>query len=257
MDECGKDGKIRVLPCSSASYFFRKKNMAKKTFPWLRIAVHVIGWLPLAKLILDFTANNLTANPIQAIEQRLGRTALYFLVATLAVTPAYTVTGWREILPRRRALGLYAFLYASLHFLTFTGLDYGFNLAQILGLVATKPYILLGSLAFILLLPLAVTSFDSFIRRMKKNWKRLHWLIYPAGLIASVHFAWARKGDLLRLQGNILQPLLWGLLIAFLLVLRIPSIRSWVSGLRQRLMGRERARKYAKKQEGQDPPPMI
>ena len=222
-------------------------NMAKKTFPWLRIAVHMIGWLPLAKLIFDFTANNLTANPIQAIEQRLGRTALYFLVASLAVTPAYTVTGWREILPRRRALGMYAFLYASLHFLTFTGLDYGFNLAQILDLVATKPYILLGSLAFSLLLPLAVTSFDYFIRRMKKNWKRLHWLVYPAGLIVIVHFAWARKGDLLRLQGNILQPLLWGLLVVFLLILRIPAVRKRVSGLRHGFMGRIRARIYAEK----------
>jgi len=221
--------------------------MAKKAFPLLRIAVHIIGWLPLVKLIFDFTANNLTANPIQAIEQRLGRTALYFLVASLAVTPVYTVTGWRQILPRRRALGLYAFLYASLHFLTFAGLDYGFDLAQILDLVATKPYILLGSLAFILLLPLAVTSFDYFIRRMKKNWKRLHWLVYPAGLIVIVQFAWSRKGDLLRLQGNILQPLLLGLLVIFLLILRIPAIRKGISGLRQRIMGRGRARKYAEK----------
>jgi sulfoxide reductase heme-binding subunit YedZ len=219
--------------------------MVKKTFPWLRITVHVIGWLPLVKLIFDFTANNLTANPIQAIEQRLGRTALYFLVAALAVTPVHTVTGWRDILPRRRALGLYAFLYASLHFLTFAGLDYGFDLAQILDLVTTKPFILLGSLAFSLLLPLAVTSFDFFIRRLEKSWKRLHGLIYPAGLIVIIHFAWARKGDLLRLQGNILQPMLLGLLVVFLLILRIPAIRRWVSGLRQRIMGRIRARKNA------------
>ena len=219
--------------------------MAKKAFPLLRIAVHIIGWLPLVKLIFDFTANNLTANPIQAIEQRLGRTALYFLVAALAVTPVHTLTGWRDILPRRRALGLYAFLYASLHFLTFAGLDYGFDLAQILDLVTTKPYILLGSLAFSLLLPLAITSFDFFIRRLEKSWKRLHGLIYPAGLIVIVHFAWARKGDLLRLQGNILQPLLLGLLVVFLLILRIPSVRKWVSGLRQRFIGRIRARKHA------------
>ncbi|KAF0106774.1 MAG: hypothetical protein FD146_2366 [Anaerolineaceae bacterium] len=216
-------------------------------FPWLRILVHIIGWLPLAKLIFDFAAHNLTVNPIQEIEQRLGRAALYFLAAALAITPVHTLTGWRSVLPRRRALGLYAFFYASLHFLTFAGLDYGFNLAQILDLVTTKPYIIAGTLAFSLLVPLAVTSFDYFIRRMKKNWKRLHRLVYPAGLIVIVHFVWARKGNLFQLQGDVLQPLLWGLLVVFLLILRIPAARKWVSGLRQSIMGRRRAQTHAEK----------
>jgi methionine sulfoxide reductase heme-binding subunit len=212
----------------------------KRKFPWLRIIVHIIGWLPLAMLILDFAAHHLTANPIQAAEQRLGRTALYFLVASLAVTPTYIVTGWRDILPRRRALGMYAFFYASLHFLTFAGLDYGFDFGQIFDLITTKPFIIIGVLAFLLLIPLAVTSFDYFIRRMKKNWKRLHWLVYPTGLIVTLHFAWARKGDLLRLQGNIIQPLVFGLLIIVLLVLRLPPVRRKVSGLRQKIQGQIR-----------------
>ncbi len=174
-------------------------------------------------------------NPIQEIEQRLGRIALYFLIASLSVTPVYIVTGWREIPPRRRALGLYAFFYASLHLLTFAGLDYGFDFAQIIDLLTQKPFIIAGTLAFSLLLPLAVTSFDYFIRRMRKNWKRLHWLVYPAALTIILHFAWARKGDIFRLQGNVLQPLLLGLLLMVLFIIRIPPIRRGVSTLRQRL----------------------
>jgi sulfoxide reductase heme-binding subunit YedZ len=222
-----------------------RTGQAKKKFPWLRIAVHIIGWLPLLMLILDFVAHKLTVNPIQAAEQRLGRTALYFLIASLAVTPVYIVTGWRNILPRRRALGMYAFFYASLHFLIFAGLDYGFDFQQIFDLITTKPFIIIGALAFLLLIPLAVTSFDYFIRHMKKTWKRLHWLIYPAALIVILHFAWARKGDLLHLQGNIIQPLLFGLLLIFLLVLRIPPVRRSVSGLRQKIRERRLAQKHA------------
>jgi sulfoxide reductase heme-binding subunit YedZ len=209
-----------------------------RKFPWLQIAVHLLGWYPLARLILDYATNYLTVNPIQEIEQRLGRTALYFLIASLSVTPLNTLTGWRSILPRRRALGLYAFLYASLHVLTFTGLDYGFNFAQILALVTTKTYIIAGALAFSLLIPLAVTSFDYFIRRMKKNWKRLHWLVYPAGLVVILHYAWSKKGNLFTLSGDILKPLLWGLLLILLLVLRLSPVRRWVSARRQRLFPR-------------------
>jgi sulfoxide reductase heme-binding subunit YedZ len=219
----------------------------KRRLPWLRITVPIIGWLPLAYIIYAYATNSLTVNPIQEIEQRLGRIALYFLIATLAVTPTYTVTGWRDILPRRRALGMYAFLYASLHFLTFVGLDYGFDLSQILALISQKAYLLAGSLAFILLIPLAVTSFDYFIRRMGRNWKRLHWLVYPTGLIVIIHYAWSKKGNLFALRGDILKPLLWGLFIILLFLLRLPPARRWVSGTRQRLSARLRRSAQANK----------
>lgn len=206
--------------------------------------VHLLGWLPLALLIMDFFAHRLTANPIQAVEQRLGRTAVYFLIASLSVTPVSTITGWQEILPRRRALGLYAFFYASLHFLTFAGLDYGFDLRQVLDLIATKPYILIGTLAFTLLLPLAVTSFDYFIRRMKKNWKRLHWLVYPAAPVVILHFALARKGSLLQLQGNILQPLGFGLLLIMLFLLRLSPVRKTVTSWRHKILEKRIPQKH-------------
>jgi sulfoxide reductase heme-binding subunit YedZ len=219
----------------------------KPRFPWLRIAVHLLGWLPLAFLVYDFFANKLTINPIQDLEQILGRIAIYWLVATLAVTPLYTLTGLRDLTKRRRAIGLYAFLYTSLHLLVFFGLDYAFNLAQIWNLVTGKVYLLVGVLAVLLLIPLAVTSFDYFIRKMGKNWKRLHWLVYPAVVISILHYGLAQKGDLFTLRGNILRPFLWGLLTIFLLAMRLPPIRRWVSGTRRKLSIRFRRLPQANK----------
>lgn len=216
-----------------------------KEFPWLRVLVHLLGFLPLATIFFAALTGDLTVNPIQDIEQRLGRAALYFLVASLAVTPVYTLTGWRSVLPRRRALGLYAFLYASLHFTTFAAIDYGFDLREIGRLILEKPFILLGLTTGLLLLPLAVTSFDYFMRKMGKKWKSLHRLVYIAGVTVIIHYAWAKKGDLFALQGDIIKPLLWGLLVVFLLVLRIPAVRRGVSGLRQRIVGRGKVLKSA------------
>jgi sulfoxide reductase heme-binding subunit YedZ len=206
----------------------------RKKFPWLRILVHILGILPLALIGYAAWAGRLSVNPIQDIEQRLGLAALYFLVATLAVTPIYTLTGWRAILARRRALGLYTFLYVALHFTTFAVVDYGFDFAEIGRQIPEKPFILLGVTAGIMLLPLAVTSFDYFVRRMGRKWKRLHWLVYPAALVVILHYAWSKKGSLFTLSGDILKPLLWGLLVVVLLLLRLPPIKKWFGTLRQK-----------------------
>jgi sulfoxide reductase heme-binding subunit YedZ len=211
------------------------------------VVVHLLGWLPLAWLGFDALTRRLSVNPIQDIEQRLGRAALYFLVASLAVTPVFTLTGWRSVLPRRRALGLYAFLYASLHFLTFAAIDYGFDLQEIGRLIVEKPFILLGLTTGLLLLPLAVTSFDYFMRTMGKKWKSLHRLVYLAGVTVIIHYVWAKKGDLFNLRGDILKPLLWGVLILVLLVLRIPAVRRGVSRVRQRIIGNGLTRRFAEK----------
>lgn len=204
-------------------------------FPWLRILVHLLGILPLAVLTYAFFTNKLTINPVQDLVQILGRIAIYWMVATLAVTPLYTLTGFRDLPGRRRAVGLYAFLYTCLHLFIFFGLDYAFNFVQIWNLVIGKVYLLVGVLAMLLLIPLAVTSFDFFIRKMGINWKRLHWLVYPAVVVSILHYGLAQKGDLFTLRGNILRPFLWLLITSFLLALRLPPVRKWVSGTRRKV----------------------
>jgi methionine sulfoxide reductase heme-binding subunit len=212
----------------------------KHPFPWLRIAVHLVAWLPLAYFVYGYFANLLTVNPIQYLEQIMGRIGIYWLVAALAVTPLYTLTGYRDLPNRRRAVGLYAFMYVSLHLSIFFGLDYGFNWPQLWSLVTGKVYLLVGVLAMLLLIPLAVTSFDYFIRKMAKNWKRLHWLVYPAVVVSILHYGLAQKGDLFTLRGNVLRPFLWLLLTTVLLVMRVPAVRKWVSGTRRKLVVRFR-----------------
>jgi sulfoxide reductase heme-binding subunit YedZ len=210
----------------------------KRSFAWLRIAVHLVAWLPLVYFIYGFFANLLTINPIQYLEQILGRIAIYWLVAALGVTPLYTLTGYRDLPSRRRAVGLYAFMYVCLHLLIFFGLDYGFNFYETWSLIIGKVYLWVGVLAVFMLIPLAVTSFDYFIRKMAKNWKRLHWLVYPAVVVSILHYGLAQKGDLFTLRGNEIRPFLWLMLTFILLVMRIPVVRKWVSGTRRRLIAR-------------------
>ena len=201
----------------------------------LQIIVHIGGWAPLALLVFDFYRNNLTANPIQAIEQRTGIQALTFLLLSLACTPLASIAGWKELLQRRKALGNYGFLYAAVHVLIFWGLDYGFNMNAILRDVGTKWYIIIGLLAFLMLLPLAVTSFKYWMKRMGKSWKRLHTLVYFISPLVAVHFLLSIKGDIFHLQGNISQPVLYGSIALILLVLRISPVKRTLIGLRTRL----------------------
>lgn len=209
-------------------------NRGKLTSTLARICFHLVCWLPLAWILYAYFSGRLSVNPIQDIEQQLGHFALYFLFATLTCTPLHTLFGWRQPLKYRRALGLYCFIYASLHVLAFSGLDYGFNLRLIGGIVIKKPYAILGLLAFVLLLPLAVTSFRGWRQRLASRWTKIHHLVYVAGILVVLHYTWARKGDLFSMSGDIQRPLVWGLLLLILLALRLPPIRRWVGVLRQR-----------------------
>jgi len=201
----------------------------------LQILVHIGGWSPLALLVYNFFTNNLTANPIQAIEQRTGIQALTFLLFSLACTPLASILGWKELLQRRKALGNYGFMYAAIHLTTFIGLDYGFNFRSILRDVGTKWYIIIGLIAFLFLLPLAITSFKYWMKRLGKNWKRLHKLVYFISPLVAIHFLLSVKGDLLRFQGNIFQPILYGSIALILLALRITPVKITLIGLRTRL----------------------
>jgi len=184
----------------------------------LQILVHLAGIFPLAWLLFDFFTNNLTVNPIQAVTLRTGKYALIFLILSLACTPLNTVVHFRQALKVRRALGLYAFFYAGLHFLIFIGVDYGFDPVLLKEAIFEKRFALVGFTAFLILLPLAITSTRGWMKRLGKNWFRLHRLVYLAALLVIVHYVWLVKSD-------IRVPILYGFVIIVLLILRIPIIR--------------------------------
>lgn len=190
----------------------------------LQSAAHLGGWLPLILLAYDLWQGNLSINPIQDATQRTGRAAILFLTLSLACTPL-TLLGWREPSKIRRALGLYAFFYAGLHLLIFTGLDYGFNWRLLTTDLSTKPYILAGLTAFAILLALAITSFQWWMKKLGKHWKSLHRLVYLAAIIVLIHYFWAVKGDLLRLTGSIGRPLIFAAFITIFLLMRLPVVR--------------------------------
>ncbi len=208
--------------------------MKKLKLTPLRIAIHVIGIFPLAKLLFDYFTDNLTINPIQYLEQRTGFAAITILVLSVATTPLRTVFNWREPSKHRRALGLYAFFYAALHVIIFTAIDYGFNLNLLVEATFEKRYTLVGSITFVLLLLLAITSFKWWMKKLGKNWKRLHKLVYLIAPLAVLHFAWARKGDIFTLQGNVIQPLIYGIIVLLLLGLRLPPVKNLFNTKRAR-----------------------
>jgi len=202
----------------------------------LQIAIHLYAWSALVMLIIDFFTHHLTANPIQAMEQRTGRHAITLLVMSLSCTPLNNLFGWRELIKRRRALGLYAIMYATVHVIIFMDLDFGLAWSLIIQTVIEKWYILFGMTAFLLLIPLAITSFDVWKARLGKNWKRLHQIIYFIAPIAVLHYAISKKGDIFRLQGDIVRPLIYGLIVIVLLILRLPFIRRFFASLRTRVV---------------------
>jgi sulfoxide reductase heme-binding subunit YedZ len=195
---------------------------------WLRILTHVGALTPLVWLIWDYWTDQLTVNPIQDITFRTGKPALILLVLSLACTPVNTLFGFRQVIPLRKPLGLYAFMYVSLHFLIFVGLDYGFDPALLYEAIFEKKYALVGFATFLILLPLAITSTKGWMKRLGKNWKRLHRWVYLAGLLAVVHYVWLVKSD-------IREPLIYGGIVVLLLLARVPALRRAMTHLRSRL----------------------
>ena len=196
-------------------------------FTKFQAAVHIAAWLPLMLLVFNWTRDNLTFNPIQVLELRTGKYALVLLILALACTPLNTVFGFRQAIKVRRALGLYAFMYASIHFLIFIGLDYQFDLILLQEAIFEKRYALVGFAAGLILLALALTSTRGWMKRLGKTWAKLHKFVYLAGILVIVHYVWLVKSD-------IRVPLLYGALVLILLILRIPSVRRAASKLRQR-----------------------
>jgi sulfoxide reductase heme-binding subunit YedZ len=170
--------------------------------------------VPVAWLVWGLFEGRLGANPAETIQLQTGRWALKFLLITLAVTPVRRLTGWNVVIQYRRMLGLFAFFYASLHLTSYIVLDQFFDWGAILRDIPKRPFILMGTLTYLLLVPLAITSTKGWIRRLGRRWQALHRLIYIAACCAIVHFAWKVKviaGD----------PVIYGIVLAALLGFRL------------------------------------
>jgi sulfoxide reductase heme-binding subunit YedZ len=192
----------------------------------LQILVHAGGIIPLVLLAFQYYLNDLSANPILDLEHRTGRLALLFLVLSLACTPLSVVSGWKEPIKRRKALGLYGALYASIHFLIFVSLDYGFDFGLIFAELTRRPFVIVGAVALLILIPLAITSTKSWVQKLGPNWKRLHRLVYILSPLVIIHYFMVVKGNLFRLQGNYQQPMIYAGLVIILLILRIPAVKN-------------------------------
>lgn len=177
-----------------------------------RVAVHPLSLLPLALLIFDALAGRLSVNPIQELTQRTGLAALVLLILSLACTPLNRLLGWKWAVALRKPLGLYSFLYVCLHLLIFFVVDYGLDQGLIIQAIVEKRYVLAGLASFLLLLPLALTSTRGAQRRLGRWWRRLHWLVYPAAILAVLHFLWLSK--------TVREPLIYGAILAALLAVR-------------------------------------
>jgi len=211
--------------------------MVLKVKAWIkkngfRTAVHAAALAPLAFLIRDYTQDLFLVDPVREITTRTGRTALTLLLLSLACTPIHTLTGFKQALRVRRALGVYAFMYAGLHLMTFVGLDYGFDWELLGPAILDQRYVIAGLSAFLILLALALTSTTGWQRRLKKNWKRLHKLVYLAAVLVIVHLVWLVK--------DIREPLRYGALLLVLLALRIPRLKQAASQMRRRLSTTDR-----------------
>ena len=182
--------------------------------PALKWGIWLLGLAPLAWGFYGLAFDGLGANPIEALLHVMGRWGLVFLLLSLAVTPLRKATGWNPIIRTRRLLGLFAFFYATLHFLVYLVLDQGLAWTFILEDIASRPFITVGFASFILLVPLAATSTRGWIRRLGRNWRRLHRLVYPAGILAVIHFYWKVKADTF-------WPLVAGGVLATLLLARV------------------------------------
>jgi len=181
---------------------------------WLKPVVLALCLLPLTRLVFLGFNGGLGVNPIEFVTRSLGTWALSFLLITLAVTPLRKLSGWSGLIRVRRMLGLTAFCYAVLHWLTYLWLDQFFDWSAILKDIVKRPFITFGMLTFLLLLPLALTSTDAAMRRLKRNWQRLHRLVYPAAVLAVCHYFWLVKLDLT-------QPVIYASVLTILLGLRI------------------------------------
>lgn len=185
----------------------------------IKRSIFLLSLLPLLRLVLFTLTDRLGANPIEFITRNTGDWTLYFLCITLAVTPLRKWLQWPWLIKSRRMLGLFVFFYACLHFMTFVWFDHFFDLSEMFRDVIKRPFITVGFITFMLLIPLAATSSNRMVRLLGgKRWQWLHRLIYLIAPLAIVHFWWMKAG-----KHDFAQPILLGLIVASLLLARVMS----------------------------------
>ncbi len=190
------------------------------TSKWTKVVVFLFCLIPFFGLVDRALHNRLGANPVEFLQHATGDWILRFLVFTLAITPLRKLLNLPDLIRFRRMLGLFAFFYACLHFLTYLGPDQSFDLSAMWKDVAKRPFITVGFLGFVLLIPLALTSTTGWIRRLGgKRWQMLHRAIYISAIAGVVHYYWLVKSD-------VRKPLFYGALVAILLLWRLGS---WIS----------------------------
>lgn len=179
-----------------------------------KLLFFIVFLTPALALLGQALGGRLGANPVEVMTHETGEWGLRFLLLTLAVTPARRLTGWNGLQRYRRMLGLFAFFYVCLHFSIYLVFDHWFDLRAILEDIVERPYITVGFAAFVLLIPLALTSTRGMIRRLGRRWQPLHRLVYVIAVLAVLHFLWLVKADLL-------EPLVYAVLLALLLGYRV------------------------------------
>ncbi|MEM5344497.1 protein-methionine-sulfoxide reductase heme-binding subunit MsrQ [Paraburkholderia azotifigens] len=197
----------------------RKANAGASANRWIvpaKIAVFVAALYPLARIVLFGFTGGLGANPIEFITRSTGLWTLVFICITLAVTPLRKLTGWNALLRFRRMLGLYAFFYGALHFTTYFWFDKWFDLAEIVKDIGKRPFITVGFAAFMLLIPLAVTSPKAMVRKLGRRWQTLHRAIYLIAALAILHFWWMKAG-----KHDLILPKIYGAIVIALLGWRV------------------------------------
>jgi methionine sulfoxide reductase heme-binding subunit len=182
---------------------------------WLKVCVFGACLVPLGLLVWRGVHGGLGANPVEFVEHATGDWTIRFLVITLAITPLRQLLGLPDLIRFRRMLGLFAFFYACLHFSSYLGLDKFFDFREIWKDVAKRPYITVGFTAFVLLIPLALTSTAGSIRRLGgRRWQMLHRLIYISAICGVIHYYWLVKSD-------VRKPIFYGACVAVLLLWRL------------------------------------
>jgi sulfoxide reductase heme-binding subunit YedZ len=197
----------------------------------MRWVIKPIVWIgclvPAGILAVRAWQGNLTANPLELLTNWTGYTTLVLIMVTLAVTPVRRLTGWNAVIKLRRLIGLFAFFYACVHFSIYIGLDIYFDWPRIAEDILERPYITVGFSAFVLLIPLAVTSTKGWIRRLGKRWTKLHRLIYATAALGVLHYYWKVKADTR-------QPLIFAAILIVLMLLRTNAVRQFAARLRNR-----------------------